>query len=394
MAIEIKVPTLPESVTDATVAKWYKKAGDVVSRDENLVDLETDKVMLEVPASSSGTLQEVCCAEGDVVTADQVLAILVEGEVAAKPQDADESSESSADDAVQTTDSAAGPSARQAAHEKGVDVAQVAGSGRGGRVTKSDVQTHGATGQAAAGQAAAPAAVAGSRTEQRVPMSRLRSRIAERLVEVQQTAAILTTFNEINMKPMMDLRSRYKDQFEKTHGVRLGFMSFFTKAAIEALKRFPSVNASIDGNDIIYHNYYDIGIAIGSPRGLVVPILRNAEQMGMADIEGAIKGYAGKAKEGKLTIDEMTGGTFTITNGGVYGSMMSTPIINPPQTGILGMHNIVERPVVENGEIVIRPIMYVALSYDHRVIDGKESVSFLKTIKELAEDPARLLLEV
>ncbi len=394
MAIEIKVPTLPESVTDATVAKWYKKAGDVVSRDENLVDLETDKVMLEVPASSSGTLQEVCCAEGDVVTADQVLAILVEGEVAAKPQDADESSESSADDAVQTTDSTAGPSARQAAHEKGVDVAQIAGSGRGGRVTKSDVQTHGATGQAAAGQAAAPAAVSGSRTEQRVPMSRLRSRIAERLVEVQQTAAILTTFNEINMKPMMDLRSRYKDQFEKTHGVRLGFMSFFTKAAIEALKRFPSVNASIDGNDIIYHNYYDIGIAIGSPRGLVVPILRNAEQMGMADIEGAIKGYAGKAKEGKLTIDEMTGGTFTITNGGVYGSMMSTPIINPPQTGILGMHNIVERPVVENGEIVIRPIMYVALSYDHRVIDGKESVSFLKTIKELAEDPARLLLEV
>lgn len=391
MTIEIKVPTLPESVTDATIAKWYKKAGDGVSRDENIVDLETDKVMLEVPASCSGTLTEVHFNEGDVVTADQVLAIISEGEVAApaSPEAAESASATAAAESAKPDSSAkpaatgaiAGPSARRAAIESGVDIAAVPGTGQGGRVTKTDVASVGL-------------GAVNNRTEKREPMSRLRARIAERLVEVQQTAAILTTFNEINMKPIMDLRSKYKDQFEKQHGVRLGFMSFFTRATVEALKRFPAVNASIDGNDIIYHNFCDVGIAIGSPRGLVVPIIRNAEQLSYAEIEGSIKDYAVKAKEGKLAIEDMTGGTFTITNGGVYGSMMSTPIINPPQTGILGMHNIVERPVVENGEIVIRPMMYVALSYDHRVIDGKESVSFLKTIKELIEDPARLLLGV
>ena len=391
MTIEIKVPTLPESVTDATIAKWYKKAGDSVSRDENIVDLETDKVMLEVPASCSGTLTEVHFNEGDVVTADQVLAIITEGEVAApaSPEAAESASATAAPESATPDSSAnpaataaiAGPSARRAAIESGVDIAAVPGTGQGGRVTKTDVASVGL-------------GAVNNRTEKREPMSRLRARIAERLVEVQQTAAILTTFNEINMKPIMDLRSKYKDQFEKQHGVRLGFMSFFTRATVEALKRFPAVNASIDGNDIIYHNFCDIGIAIGSPRGLVVPIIRNAEQLSYAEIEGSIKDYAVKAKEGKLAIEDMSGGTFTITNGGVYGSMMSTPIINPPQTGILGMHNIVERPVVENGEIVIRPMMYVALSYDHRVIDGKESVSFLKTIKELIEDPARLLLGV
>ena len=381
MAIEIKVPTLPESVTDATVAKWYHQAGDEVQRDGILLDLETDKVMLEVPAPSSGVLQEVMVAQGDIVTAGQLLGILQEGEVSApKAEQAEKVDAPKAVEAPATTEAVAGPSARREAAEKEVDLNQVAGSGRGGRVTKSDVATFAGGG--------------GSRTEKRVPMSRLRARIAERLVEVQQTAAMLTTFNEINMKPCMDLRARYKDQFEKQKGVRLGFMSFFTRAVLEALKRFPAVNASIDGTDLIYHNFFDIGIAIGSPRGLVVPILRNVENLSMADIEGQIKDYANKAKDGKLDIEDMKGGTFTITNGGVYGSMMSTPIINPPQSAILGMHNIVQRPVVEDGEIVIRPMMYVALSYDHRIIDGKESVSFLKTIKELIEDPARLLLEI
>lgn len=393
MSIEIKVPTLPESVTDATVAKWYKKVGDAITRDENLVDLETDKVMLEVPAPVSGVIAELRVAEGDVVEAAHVIAVVEEGEVASTEPTQEQSG--AADDVNQSTektDSAvAGPSARRSAHEHGVQLDQIDGTGRGGRVQKSDVEKHSPV------QKSVPESsveLQGTRTEKRVPMSRLRARIAERLVQAQQTAAILTTFNEINMKPIMDLRSKYKDQFEKAHGIKLGFMSFFTKASVEALKRFPSVNASMDGSDVIYHNYFDIGIAIGSPRGLVVPILRNAEQMSMAQVEGSIKDYAIKAKEGKLAIEDMTGGTFTITNGGVYGSMMSTPIINPPQTGILGMHNIVERPVVEKGEIVIRPMMYVALSYDHRVIDGKESVSFLRTIKELIEDPARLLLDV
>ena len=391
MSIEIKVPALPESVADATVAKWYKKAGDAVSRDENLVDLETDKIMLEVPAPQSGVLKEVLHIEGATVTADQVLALIEEGEAVevGQPEQA-ESSDSGVSDEKQepvasTSDVPLSPSARRAVAETGTDVSQVSGTGKDGRITKEDVLSS---------QSSAPAPSVGMRAEERVPMSRLRARVAERLVEVQQSAAILTTFNEVNMKPVMDLRNKYKEAFEKTHGVRLGFMSFFTKAAVEALKRFPAVNASIDGSEIIYHHFYDVGIAIGSERGLVVPILRNVENMSMADVEQGIRDYAGKAKTGKLALEDMQGGTFTITNGGVFGSMLSTPIINPPQTAILGMHNIVERPMVENGEIVARPVMYLALSYDHRVIDGRESVLFLKTIKDLIEDPSRLLLAV
>ncbi len=389
MTVEIKVPGLPESVTDATVAKWYKSAGDAVSRDENLVDLETDKVMLEVPAPQDGVLEKIFFEEGSTVTADQVLAVIQAG---ASPQPKPAAAEEAPQQTTQATQAVpvaaasstiAGPAARRAASEHDVDTSQVTGTGVGGRVTKHDVLNNQVAMQGS-----------GNRQERRETMSRLRQRIAERLVQSQQEAAILTTFNEINMKPVMDLRKKYKDQFEKATGTRLGFMSFFTKAVIEALKRFPAVNASIDGNDIIYHDYCDIGIAIGSPRGLVVPIMRNAELMNMAEIEQTIRDYAEKAKSGKLAIEDLTGGTFTITNGGTYGSMMSTPIINPPQTGILGMHNIVERPVVENGEIVIRPMMYVALSYDHRVIDGSESVRFLVTVKEMIEDPARMLLEI
>jgi 2-oxoglutarate dehydrogenase E2 component (dihydrolipoamide succinyltransferase) len=392
MTIEIKVPVLPESVTDAVVAKWYKSAGDVISRDENLVDLETDKVMLEVPAPQGGVVEQVLFDEGATVTAGQVLAIIAEGEVAVQaPAESDNA-------ATSTTEAAEmGPSARRAVDETGVDVSQVSGTGKDGRVTKQDVAeaaSHGSS-HASAGQSTTPApAVVGSRNERRVAMSRLRQRIAERLIQSQHEAAILTTFNEINMKPVMDLRKKYKDRFEKEHGIKLGFMSFFAKAVIEALKRFPAVNASIDGTDIIYHDFYDIGIAIGSPRGLVVPIIRNAESLSMSEVEATIKDFAVRAQGGKIALEDLTGGTFTITNGGTYGSMMSTPIINPPQTGILGMHNIVERPVVENGEIVIRPMMYVALSYDHRVIDGSESVRFLVTVKEMIEDPTRMLLEV
>lgn len=391
MSIEIKVPALPESVADATVAKWYKKAGDAVSRDENLVDLETDKIMLEVPAPQSGVLKEILHTEGATVTADQVLALIEEGEAVevGQPEQAESSDSGVSDEkqepAASTSDVPLSPSARRAVAETGADVSQVSGTGKDGRITREDVLSS---------QSSAPAPSVGMRAEERVPMSRLRARVAERLVEVQQSAAILTTFNEVNMKPVMDLRNKYKDTFEKTHGVRLGFMSFFTKAAVEALKRFPAVNASIDGSDIIYHHFYDVGIAIGSERGLVVPILRNVENMSMADVEQGIRDYAGKAKTGKLALEDMQGGTFTITNGGVFGSMLSTPIINPPQTAILGMHNIVERPMVENGEIVARPVMYLALSYDHRVIDGRESVLFLKTIKDLIEDPSRLLLAV
>lgn len=391
MAIEIKVPALPESVADATVAKWYKKEGESISRDENLVDLETDKVMLEVPAPKSGVVEKIMVPEGETVTADQVLAMLKEGAVA-EPEKAEKTEEAASSPQAQpeaakqpaATAAELSPAVRRAVGETGADVSHIQGSGKGGRITKTDVMQ----------QAVSGLSGAGDRTEKRVPMSRLRQRIAERLVEAQHQAAMLTTFNEINMKPVMDLRAKYKDQFEKSHDVRLGFMSFFTKAAIEALKRFPAVNASIDGTDLVYHNFFDVGIAIGSPRGLVVPILRNAEHMSMADIEKQIKDFGVRAQNGKVTIDEMTGGTFTITNGGIFGSMLSTPIVNPPQSAILGMHNIVQRPVVENGEIVARPVMYVALSYDHRVIDGRESVQFLVTIKEMIEDPARLLLEV
>jgi len=360
MNIEIKVPGLPESVADATVAKWYKKVGEFINRDENLVDLETDKVMLEVPAPKSGVIEKIVAPEGSVVTANQVLAVIKEGASAAVDAAPAPVAPVLAKEIVETQPVSSSidnfsPSARRAIKD--------------GRMTVQD-------------------------KEERVPMSRLRQRVAERLIQVQQEAAILTTFNEIDMKAVMDLRNKYKDQFEKQTGARLGFMSFFTKAAIEALKQFPAVNASIDGSDIIYHHFYDIGIAIGSDRGLVVPILRNADQMTMAQIEKQIRTYAGKAKDGKIAIEDLTGGTFTITNAGTYGSMMSTPIINPPQSAILGMHNIVERAVVINNQIVIRPMMYVALSYDHRIIDGREAVQFLMSIKQIIEDPARIILAI
>ncbi|MCH9769999.1 MAG: 2-oxoglutarate dehydrogenase complex dihydrolipoyllysine-residue succinyltransferase [Gammaproteobacteria bacterium] len=383
MTIEIKVPALPESVADATVAKWYKKPGEAIARDENLVDLETDKVMLEVPAPQAGVVDKIAVKEGEVVTADQLLAIIIEGakaEVSAK--------EPAAEATVKTATDLS-PAVRRMVAEKEIDVSQVSGSGKGGRITKQDVASH--TSNTASN---APATAMSERSEKRVPMSRLRQKVAERLLEVQQNAAILTTFNEVNMAPVMGLRKQYKDQFEKTHGTRLGFMSFFTKACVEALKRFPEANASIDGGDIVYHNYYDIGIAIGSERGLVVPILRDADQMSMANMEAKIRDYSAKAKTGKIAIEDITGGTFSISNGGTYGSMLSTPILNPPQSAILGMHNIVERPMAVNGEVVIQPIMYLALSYDHRIIDGKTSILFLRTIKEVLEDPARMLLEV
>lgn len=391
MAIEVKVPMLPESVADATVAKWYKKPGDQVKRDENLVDLETDKVMLEVPAPDDGVLKEISKSEGSTVKADEILAIIVSGaggeiKEEAKPKTQEQKAPEAKPSAKETTPDLS-PSVRRAVAEQGISAADIKGTGKGGRITKEDVVS--------SAQPKEQISVAsGERPEKRVPMSRLRARIAERLVAAQHNAAMLSTFNEVNMDPVMEIRARYKDQFEKSHGARLGFMSFFVKATVEALKRFPAVNASIDGQDIIYHGYYDVGIAVSSPRGLVVPVLRNADQMSMADIEKAIADYANKAKEGKLTLEEMTGGTFTITNGGVFGSLMSTPIINPPQSAILGMHNIVKRPMVEDDQIVIRPMMYLALSYDHRIIDGRESVSFLVTIKNLLEDPARLLLEL
>lgn len=400
---EIKVPVLPESVADATVAKWYKQPGDVVKRDENLVDLETDKVMLEVSAPADGVLSEIIKGEGDVVVPSDVLGKLTPG-AAPSASAPTEASASAASDA--STDAAdeehLSPAVRRLVQEHSVDVSQITGTGKGGRIVKEDVMKvieggapSSAPAPATTKQVPAPGtATLGAREEKRVPMSRIRARIAERLVQVTQETAMLTTFNEINMKPVMDLRQQYKDPFEKAHGVKLGFMSFFVKAAVEALKRFPAVNASVDGTDLVYHGYFDIGIAVSTDRGLVVPVLRDADQLSMADVESGIRNYALRARDNKLTMDDMTGGTFTITNGGVFGSMMSTPIINAPQSGILGMHNIVERPVVENGEIAIRPMMYVALSYDHRVIDGRDSVGFLVTIKQLLEDPARMLLEL
>lgn len=403
---EIKVPVLPESVADATVAKWYKQPGDAVKRDENLVDLETDKVMLEVSAPADGVLSEIIKGEGDVVVPSDVLGKLTEG--AAAPVSASSTNEAPNNSAPEATAAVSGddehlsPAVRRLVQEHSIDVSQITGTGKGGRVVKEDVMKiidSGAKAPVASttNSASAPApgsTILGAREEKRVPMSRLRARIAERLVQVTQETAMLTTFNEINMKPVMDLRKQYKDQFEKTHGAKLGFMSFFVKATVEALKRFPAVNASVDGTDILYHGFFDIGIAVSTERGLVVPVLRDADQLSMADVESGIRSYATRARDNKLTMDDMTGGTFTITNGGVFGSMMSTPIINAPQSGILGMHNIVERPVVENGEIVVRPMMYVALSYDHRVIDGRDSVGFLVTIKQLLEDPARMLLEL
>ena len=428
MTVEVKVPTLPESVADGTLINWKKKPGDPVKRGENLVDLETDKVVLDIPAPADGVLGAILRQEGAIVATGEVIATLEEGAAVAAtapvaapvPVAAPTPASAPAPIPVAVPVDLEGlsPAVRRLAAEHGLDVSRIPGSGRSGRVTKGDVLAYlearkaGAPAVVATAQAPAPAVApvaarapapaaapalapdAQGRLEQRVPMTRLRARIAERLLMAKNTTAMLTTFNEINMKPVMDLRNRYKDEFEKKHGVRLGFMGFFVKAVVEALKRFPAVNGSIDGNDIIYHGYYDIGVAVSSPRGLVVPILRDVDQMGIADIEKTIGEFGKKAKDGTLTVEEMTGGTFTITNGGVFGSLMSTPILNPPQSGILGMHATKDRPVAENGQVVIRPMMYVAHSYDHRIIDGKEAVTFLVAIKEGIEDPARLLLNV
>ncbi|MDX1810329.1 MAG: dihydrolipoyllysine-residue succinyltransferase [Gammaproteobacteria bacterium] len=389
MTTDVKVPSFPESVSDGTIVAWHKQVGDAVEQDEVIADIETDKVVFELPAPASGVLTEIMEGEGSVVLSQQVIAKLDESAtVAAAPEPVAEEKLEAKPEKVAAKPAAAAasqpevkanPAAKKMAQETGVDLSKVQGSGKGGRILKEDVQTY---------------AGSGVRPEKRVPMTRLRKRIAERLVEAQQTAAMLTTFNEINMKPVMDVRAKYKDQFEKTHDTKLGFMSFFVKAATEALKKFPEINASIDGEDIVYHGFFDIGIAVSSPRGLVVPILRDAESMSLADIEATIREYGLKARENKLGMDEITGGTFSITNGGVFGSMLSTPILNPPQSAILGMHNIVERPVAENGEVVIRPVMYVALTYDHRIVDGREAVQFLVSIKNSLEDPVRMLLDL
>ncbi|KWR76592.1 2-oxoglutarate dehydrogenase complex dihydrolipoyllysine-residue succinyltransferase [Pseudomonas sp. PI1] len=411
MAIEIKAPTFPESVADGTVATWHKKVGEAVKRDELIVDIETDKVVIEVLAEADGVLAEIVKNEGDTVLSNELLGKLSEGGAAAAAP-APAAAAPAVAPAAAAAPAAAGedailsPAARKLAEENGIDPNSIAGTGKGGRVTKEDVvaaveaKKNAPAAAPAAAKPAAPAAeapvfAAGDRVEKRVPMTRLRAKVAERLVEAQSSMAMLTTFNEVNMKPIMDLRNKYKDLFEKKHnGVRLGFMSFFVKAATEALKRFPGVNASIDGNDIVYHGYQDIGVAVSSDRGLVVPVLRNAEFMSLAEIENGIATFGKKAKDGKLSIEDMTGGTFTISNGGVFGSLLSTPIVNPPQTAILGMHKIQERPMAVNGQVVILPMMYLALSYDHRMIDGKEAVSFLVAMKDLLEDPARLLLDV
>ncbi|OFM99321.1 dihydrolipoamide succinyltransferase [Neisseria sp. HMSC055F11] len=391
MIIDVKVPMLSESVSEGTLLEWKKKVGEAVARDEILIDIETDKVVLEVPSPQAGVLVEIIAQNGETVAAEQVLARIDTAATASVEAPAAASAPEAAPAAAQTN--AAMPAAAKLAAETGVDVNALQGSGRDGRVLKEDVQN--AAAKPAAAPAAAPAPVpAGARPEQRVPMSRLRARVAERLLASQQENAILTTFNEVNMKPIMDLRAKYKEKFEKEHGVKLGFMSFFVKAAVAALKKYPVVNASVDGSDIVYHGYFDIGIAIGSPRGLVVPILRDADQMSIADIEQAIVDYAKKAKDGKIALEDLTGGTFSITNGGTFGSMMSTPIINPPQSAILGMHATKERAVVENGQVVVRPMMYLALSYDHRIIDGREAVLTLVAIKDALEDPARLLLDL
>ncbi|MBF7140878.1 MULTISPECIES: 2-oxoglutarate dehydrogenase complex dihydrolipoyllysine-residue succinyltransferase [Pseudomonas] len=411
MAIEIKAPTFPESVADGTVATWHKKPGDAVKRDELIVDIETDKVVLEVLATADGVLGAIVKNEGDTVLSDELLGSIEAGGAAAAPAAAPASasaeatvSAAAAAPASADDDAMGGPAARKLAEENGLALNSIKGTGKDGRITKEDVVAaveakKNAPAQAPAAKPAAAAApitaAAGDRTEKRVPMTRLRAKVAERLVEAQSNMAMLTTFNEVDMTEVMALRSKYKDLFEKSHnGVRLGFMSFFVKAATEALKRFPAVNASIDGSDIVYHGYADVGVAVSSDRGLVVPVLRNAEQMSLAEIENGIATFGKKARDGKLSIEEMTGGTFTITNGGTFGSMMSTPIVNPPQAAILGMHNILQRPMAINGQVVIRPMMYLALSYDHRLIDGKEAVTFLVTIKNLLEDPARLLLDI
>ena len=393
MIIDVKVPMLSESVSEGTLLEWKKKVGEAVARDEILIDIETDKVVLEVPSPQAGVLVEIVAQDGETVVADQVLArIDTAATAAAEAPTAAPAEAAPAAAPAAAQNNAAMPAAAKLAAETGVDVNALQGSGRDGRVLKEDVQN--AAAKPAAAVAPAVALPAGARPEERVPMSRLRARVAERLLASQQENAILTTFNEVNMKPIMDLRAKYKEKFEKEHGVKLGFMSFFVKAAVAALKKYPVVNASVDGKDIVYHGYFDIGIAIGSPRGLVVPILRDADQMSIADIEQAIVDYAKKAKDGKIAIEDLTGGTFSITNGGTFGSMMSTPIINPPQSAILGMHATKERAVVENGQVVVRPMMYLALSYDHRIIDGREAVLTLVAIKDALEDPARLLLDL
>lgn len=412
MSTEIKVPTLPESVADATVLAWHKQPGDAVMRDEIIVEVETDKVVLEVPSPTDGVIATIVEAEGAVVTAEQTLGTVTAGDAAAPAPAATEAAAPAAEESK--ADAQTSPVVRQLLEENNLSAGDITGTGKNGRILKEDVLNHLKQASAApapaaaapaapapasqpAPAAAAPAAVSmddDNRAQKRVPMTRLRARIAERLLYAKNSTAMLTTFNEVDMQPMIELRKQYKDQFEKTHGVRMGFMSIFVKAACEALKRFPDINASIDGNDIVYHGFCDVGIAVSSNRGLVVPILRDAEHMSLSTIEGTIGEYAKKARDGKLTMEEMSGGTFTITNGGVFGSLLSTPILNPPQSAILGMHATKERPVVVNGEIVIRPMMYLALSYDHRIVDGQTAVTFLKTIKELVEDPAKILLDI
>lgn len=413
MLIEVKVPVLSESIADGTLVNWHKKVGEFVRRDENLVDLETDKVVLEIVAPGDGVVKEIAKPGGTLVVSEEVIAIIDSEAKAATPDVAINSDAKPApeQDTTSAAETLLSPAARKLATENNIDPLRVTGTGKDHRVTKADIVHYleargsGKTGAEAVVQPSSqsspepmktlPVTIPpGDRPEKRVPMSRLRARVAERLKDAQNTAAILTTFNEVNMQPVMEMRKKYKELFEKQHGARLGFMSFFTKAVTEALKQYPVINASVDGQDIVYHGYYDIGIAVGSPRGLVVPILRDVDQMSFADIEAGIADFGGRAKDGKLSLDDLTGGTFSITNGGTFGSMLSTPILNPPQSAILGMHNIQERAMVENGEVVVRPMMYVALSYDHRIIDGHEAVLFLVAIKNALEDPARLLLEL
>jgi 2-oxoglutarate dehydrogenase E2 component (dihydrolipoamide succinyltransferase) len=413
MTVEVRVPSLPESVADATLVSWHKQAGDSVSRDENLVDLETDKVVLEVPSPVAGVITEIKLGNGATVKGGQLLALIEPGAPAGKPA-------ASSAEAAPPADAAGAklsPAAKRVVVENQLNPTDVAGSGRGGRVSKADVVSHIAHKDVAAAAPAAPAAAApaqaatapnakaapaapmpavarGDRADQRVPMTRLRARIAERMVQAQATQALLTSFNEVDLKAVNELRGRYKDGFEKQHGVKLGFMSFFTKACAEALKKFPSVNASIEGNDIVYHEYFDIGVAVSTDRGLIVPILRDADLLSFAEIEKSIAAYAARARSGSITMEELTGGTFTITNGGVFGSLLSTPIVNAPQSAILGMHKIQDRPIAIDGQVVVRPMMYIALTYDHRIIDGREAVQFLVTVKQILEDPARLVLGV
>lgn len=394
MSIEVKVPVLPESVSDAVIATWHKKAGDAVKRDENLVDLETDKVVLEVPATTDGVLKEIKFQAGDTVTSQQVIAIIEEGAAAAAPAKAEEKKTEAKAEAPKAEKAAApakgadvgdlSPAGRRVATQEGINPAEVEATGRGGRVTKEDLVNHlNKAGVAAAG---------GARPEQRVPMTRIRTRIAERLMQSKNSIAMLTSFNEVNLAEVMKMRKAMAEGFEKTHGIKLGFMSFFAKAAANALQRSPIINASVDGSDIIYHGYADISVAVSTDKGLVTPVLRNVESMSFADVESAIAGYAKKARDGKLGLEDLQGGTFTITNGGTFGSLMSTPIVNPPQSAILGMHAIKERPIAENGQVVIAPMMYIALSYDHRIIDGKDAVLFLVDIKNQLENPHRMLL--